>query len=182
MTGTRPAWTDVPLERQHDRAGFDCGQPDLNAYLARFARQDHERGISRTFVVLDEDQRTIHGFYTLSPAQIDQAKAPEAVRRQAGRYPIGGYRLGRLAVSRALQGRGLGGELLIAAARRCIRVSTEVGGQVLVIDAKDDAAAAWYGRFGALALLDAPLTLVMPYALFAKALEATGPASSTTHG
>lgn len=72
------------------------------------------------------------------------------------------FRLGRLAVSRAVQGRGLGGDLLLAAGERALAVAQEVGGVALAIDAKDERAAAWYERFGALRLLADPLKLVLP--------------------
>ena len=72
------------------------------------------------------------------------------------------FRLGRLAVSRGAQGRGLGGDLLLAAGERALAVAQEVGGVALAIDAKDERAAAWYERFGALRLLDDPLRLVLP--------------------
>ncbi len=72
------------------------------------------------------------------------------------------FRLGRLAVSRNMQGRGLGGDLLLAAAERALAVAQEVGGVALAIDAKDERAAAWYERFGAMPLLDDPLKLVLP--------------------
>jgi hypothetical protein len=41
----------------------------------------------------------------------------------------------------------------------------------LAIDAKDDRAAQWYGRFGALRLRDDPLKLVLPLATIAAALK-----------
>ena len=72
------------------------------------------------------------------------------------------FRLGRLAVSLALHGRGLGGDLLLAAGARALAVAQEVGGVPLAIDANDGRAAAWYERFGALRLIDDPLRLVLP--------------------
>jgi len=72
------------------------------------------------------------------------------------------FRLGRLAVSSRMQGRGLGGDLLLAAGQRALAVAEVVGGVALAIDAKDERAAAWYERFGALTLLDDPLRLVLP--------------------
>lgn len=83
------------------------------------------------------------------------------------------FRLGRLAVSLARQGQGLGGELLVAAGRRALAVAEAVGGVALAIDAKDDRAAGWYERFGALRLLDDPLKLVLPLATIAAAIERT---------
>ncbi|MCW8060535.1 hypothetical protein [Agrobacterium tumefaciens] len=72
----------------------------------------------------------------MSPAHIDFEAVPGAARPVGGgRHAVGGFRLGRLAVSTTCQGKGLGGELLIAVARRCIRVSAQVGGTLLLIGA-----------------------------------------------
>ena len=98
-------------------------------------------------------------------------KAPAALTRKLGRYEVPVFRLGRLAVSQALQGRGLGGDLLLAAGERAIAVAREVGGVALAIDAKDDRAAGWYERFGALRLLDDPLKLVLPLDTIRSVLE-----------
>jgi hypothetical protein len=81
------------------------------------------------------------------------------------------------AVDQKLQGRGLGGALLLRAAARCIRVAEEVGGVGLLIDAKNERAAQWYAGYGALALLDAPLSLVLPLAVAADALKRGGATS-----
>jgi hypothetical protein len=71
-----------------------------------------------------------------------------------------------------MQGKGLGGQLLLAAGRRCLRVAEEVGGTVMLIDAKNERAASWYGSCGAVPLLDAPLTLVLPLQTISAALKA----------
>jgi hypothetical protein len=43
----------------------------------------------------------------------------------------------------------------------------------LAIDAKDEKAAHWYQRFGAMPLLDSgPLALILPFSVIADALEA----------
>lgn len=54
---------------------------------------------------------------------------------------------------------------------RCIRVAQEVGGVALLIDAKNERVAQWYAGYGAVALLDAPLSLVLPLATAAKVRE-----------
>jgi GNAT superfamily N-acetyltransferase len=167
-----PAWEEVPLARLHDRAAFDCGDPDLNLYFSRYARQNHESGGAKCFVAVpvDEPARVL-GFYTLSPASIEYARTPALAKKGLARYDVPTFRLGRLAVARSTQGRGLGGTLLLRAAARCIRVAQEVGGVALLIDAKNEAVAQWYASYGALALLDAPLSLVLPLATVAQALE-----------
>jgi predicted N-acetyltransferase YhbS len=116
---TLPVWHEEPIARKHDRKSFDCGQPELNAFLKDHARQSHERGAAKTFVAVDDgDGQTVHGYYSLSPASVEYARAPEVVRRGLGRYDIGAYRLGRLAVGNALHGQGMGGQLLLAAGCR----------------------------------------------------------------
>jgi GNAT superfamily N-acetyltransferase len=81
------------------------------------------------------------------------------------------FRLGRLAVDETMQGRDLGGALLLRAAHRCIRVAEDVGGVALLIDAKNDRAARWYESYGALRLEDAPLSPVLPLAIAADAFR-----------
>jgi ribosomal protein S18 acetylase RimI-like enzyme len=82
--------------------------------------------------------------------------------------------LARLAVDRRLEGRGIGGQLLLAAGRRCLLASVEVGGVVLVIDAKNERVAEWYATYGAMPLLDAPLSLLLPLATIEAALKKAG--------
>jgi len=162
-------WREEAIGRHHDRSGFDCGVPALNEYLQRFARQNHESGGAKTFVAAAP--AVVLGYYTISPAAIAFAKAPAALTRKLGRYEVPVFRLGRLAVSEALPGRGLGGDLLLAAGERAIAVAREVGGVALAIDAKEDRAAGWYERFGALRLLDDPLKLVLPLHTIRSVLE-----------
>jgi len=113
----------------------------------------------------------ILGFYTLSPASIEFSRAPPVVTRGLGRYEVPVYRLGRLAVDRGVQGRGLGGRLLWRAVERCLAVAREAGGVALLIDAKDDLAAVRYEGHGAVRLLDAPRSLVLPFAMAVRVLR-----------
>lgn len=80
----------------------------------------------------------------------------------------------RLAVDKSMAGRGLGGQLLLAAALRCLRVTDEIGGVLMIIDAKSERAANWYASYGAEPLKDRPLTLVVPLAALAETLKASG--------
>ncbi len=156
-------WREEALTRLHDRASFDCGVSALNEYLQRYARQNHEGGGAKTFVAVAPPATTlVLGYCTISPGAIAFAKTPAIITKKLGRYEVPVFRLGRLAVSLSVQGRGLGGDLLFAAGERALAVAQEVGGIALAIDAKDERAAAWYERFGALRLLDDPLKLVLP--------------------
>lgn len=164
-------WREEPISRSHDRTAFDCGDPAMNAFLQRYARQSHEAGGAKTFLAVNPADNAILGFFSLAPASVKFSRVPSALQRKLAQHEAPGFRLARLAVASRLQGAGLGAQLLVAAGRRCLRAATEVGGVLLLIDAKSQRAADWYAGFGAVPLDDAPLTLAMPLSLFASALQ-----------
>jgi GNAT superfamily N-acetyltransferase len=168
------AWHEEPIGKKHDREAFDCGEEALDEFLRRYARKSHERGGAKTFLAIDDADNTILGFYSLSPASVDYARTPEIVRRGLARHDVPGFRLARLAVDRRFQGQGIGGQLLLAAGRRCLLAAAEVGGVVLVIDAKNVRVAAWYASYGAVPLSDAKLTLLLPLGTVEAALKKAG--------
>ena len=169
---TLPDWYEEPIRKSHDRTAFDCGEPVLNEFLHRHARQSHEKGAAKTFLAISNaDQKTILGFYSLSPASLEYARTPVIVRQGLARHDVPVFRLARLAVHSEFQGAGLGGQLILAAGRRCIAAASEVGGVALLIDAKSDRAAKWYKSYGAVPLADAPLSLLLPLATIQRALD-----------
>lgn len=168
-------WHEEPIGRHHDRKNFDCGSPDLNDYLDRYARQNHESGGAKTFVAVSSAEPVrVLGFYSISPGAIAFARVPANLTKKLGRYDVPVFRLGRLAIDLSVQGQGLGGDLLLAAGARALVVAAEVGGVALAIDAKDKKAARWYERFGAVPLLDDPLRLILPLSIIAVVIAAAG--------
>jgi GNAT superfamily N-acetyltransferase len=168
-------WHEEPIGKRHDRGAFDCGEAALNEFLQRYARKSHEMGGAKTFLAIDDaDNRTIVGYYSLSPASIAYARTPEIVRRGLARHDVPTFRLARLAVDLKVQRQGLGGQLLLSAGKRCLLASAEVGGVAMLIDAKNARVAAWYASYGALPLLDAPLSLLLPLTTVEAALKAVG--------
>ena len=166
------AWHEEPISKKHGREVFDCGEEALNEFLRRHARRSHELGGAKTFLAIDDaDNKTVLGFYSLSPASVVYARTPESVRRGLARHAVPGFRLGRLAVDKKFHGQGIGGQLLLSAGRRCLLASAEVGGVLLVIDAKNERVARGYANYGAVPLLDTPLTLVLPLATIEAALK-----------
>jgi len=167
------AWREEPIGKRHDREAFDCGDAALNEFLRRYARKSHEMGGAKTFLAIDDaGSQTILGYYSLSPASIAYARTPEIIRRGLARHDVPAFRLARLAVDLRVQGRGLGGQLLLSAGKRCLLASEEVGGVAMLIDAKTTRVAGWYASYGALPLLDAPLSLVLPLTAVEAALKA----------
>lgn len=156
---------DLPLDTElHDRQAFDCGVSALDEYLHRFAEQHRRRGISSVFVLTDSAQpEHILGYYTLSAAEVDGQRLTEAERKKLPRYPVPCFRMGRLACRSDQQGRGLGKLLLGCAVDRCLKARLQVAAYALVVDAKDDAARDFYLHFGFKTLMDAKLTLYLPF-------------------
>jgi GNAT superfamily N-acetyltransferase len=172
---TLPVWHEEPIAKTHARKNFDCGDTDLNLFLRNHARQSHEKGGAKTFLAIDSiDQKTILGFYSLAPASLSYTQTPTLLCRGLARYDLPGFRLARLATALSIQGKGLGGQLLLLAGRRCLQVATEVGGIILIIDAKNERAANWYQGYGAIPLDDNALTLVLPLATIKAALVDVG--------
>ena len=172
MTTTR-GWREEAISRLHERKAFDCGSPELNHYLHNYARQNHESGGAKTFVaVRPAEPARILGYYSISPGAIEFARVPASLTKKLGRYDVPVFRLGRLAVDLSIQGKGLGGDLLLAAGLRALAVAGQIGGVALAIDAKDANAAIWYERFGALRLLDDGLKLVLPLSAITAAVAA----------
>lgn len=146
----------------HDRSQFSSGIPALDRYVREQVSQDIRRRAAACFVAVDDAQRIV-GYYTLAAAGVPLDRLPEDVRRKLPRYAsVPAVRMGRLAVDVALKGQGLGGALLVDALRRA--AGAEIPAAVLIVDAKDAQAAAFYAHHGFIALIDAPLTLFLPLA------------------
>ena len=159
------------LSRDHDRSGFDCGNDALNQYLRKIARQHLNKGISRTFVLVDDDMPTeILGFFTLASCEIFVEKLPH---KYAKKYPskASAAKLARLAVAKDRQRQGLGTHMMINAIERVIRVSQNLGIIGFFVNAKDNKAKAYYGQFGFIPLPDSPLELFLPLATLRNAYD-----------
>ena len=161
------------LAKSHDRDGFDCGSEPLNLFLKQTARQHAERGISRTFVLVDEDAsvpKPIVGFFSLNLCQIKSESLSPAEARKLPR-DVSGIRLGRLAVAKACQRQGIGKILLAAAMEKFLEIFNTAGGIGLFVDAKDEEAKRYYEQFGFVALPSDELELFLPVKTIQEALS-----------
>lgn len=150
------------LDTTHDRTTFNSGSEPLDRYLREQVTQDVRRRVAACFVALADGQR-IAGYYTLASASLMLADLPASIGRKLPRYPtVPAVRMGRLAVDQAFKGQGLGGALLADALDRAVR--SEIAAYALMVDAKDEAAAAFYRHHGFIALPDSPFTLFLPLA------------------
>jgi predicted GNAT family N-acyltransferase len=151
-----------PLGQKHDRAAFSCGVDALDTYLQKQAGQDAKKHAAAPFV-LTPDGKTIAGYYTLSQYAIDLGEVPEEVAKKLPRYPaVPATLLGRLAVSSDFRGKGLGEKLLMDALYRSLKLSEQVASTGVVVDAKDEAARAFYRKYGFLELPKISRRLSLP--------------------
>ena len=157
----------APLDAGHDRAAFNSASEPLNRYLREQVTQDIRRRVAACFVALADEKR-IAGYYTLASAGLLLADLPASTGKKMPRYPtVPAVRMGRLAVDQTFKGQGLGGALLADALDRATR--SEIAAFALMVDAKDEAAAAFYRHHGFMALSDSPLTLFLPLATVQRA-------------
>ncbi|MDP2680482.1 MAG: GNAT family N-acetyltransferase [Rhodoferax sp.] len=147
------------LAPHHDRSDFDCGEPALNQFLQRLARQQSARDFSKSYVACQPDLPQIFGFYAISSGSIDFAHWSPDLRLP--RYPVPVARLGRLAVDTRAQGLGIGRVLLSHAVNLALMLSAHIGLYALIVDAKDEAAVAFYIRHGFVRFPDRPLKLFL---------------------
>lgn len=141
-----PLTPPAPLERACDWSAFDCGSEPLDDYLKRFAWTNHQAGAARTYVAC-RGKRVV-GYYTLAYGSVEPQSASGRVRKGLARHPIPVMLLARLAVDRSEQGQGLGKGLLKDALLRTLQAA-EIGGlRAVVVHAKDNAAKAFYEKFG----------------------------------
>lgn len=129
-----------PITVAHDLSLFDCGVPVLNDWLRERALKNESR-FSRTYVVCDGAR--VAGYYCLSAGAVQREAAPGKLRRNApDSVPVS--IIGRLAVDRDYAGRGLGASLLADALRRIAGAAQSIGIAAVLVQAKDEAARAWY--------------------------------------
>lgn len=153
----------VQLDDVHDRGGFACGVESLDRYLHTQAGQDVRRRANGVFVLADKTEPgRVLGYYTLCATALAPGNVPEAARKHIPRYPlVSATLIGRLAVAKDRQGQQLGAVLLVDALRRALASAETVGSSMIVVDALDEGAAAFYAAHGFVRLPDS-LRLVLP--------------------
>ncbi len=150
MAQSTPDLAITPLGDAHDRAGFTCGVESLDRYLQTQAGQDVRRRANGVFVLTDKAAPDrVLGYYTLCATALPPGDVPEAARKHIPRYPlVSATLIGRLAVETGRQGQRMGEVLLADALRRALASAETVGSSMVVVDALDDGAAAFYAAHG----------------------------------
>ena len=129
----------------------------MNDYLKKYSGQHERRGISRTYVAVEEGEKPALGYYSISSGAVAFAIVPEKLPR----HPVPVALIGRLAVDKSAREHGLGEMLLMHALRSAQRASEVVGIYAVVVDAFDEEAKKFYLKYGFNELKDDRLHLYL---------------------
>ncbi len=143
---------DISLfdKAKHDRTGFSCGVESIDRWFKNSISKNIKNDRVRVWCAVNDDGVLV-GFYALSAYSI----LPE----HAGNIAIPGERhevpmiyLSLLGVDKTQQGQGVGGDLLMHAIRKCIKVSNDIGVVAILLDVRKDDdfdnRARFYNRYG----------------------------------
>jgi GNAT superfamily N-acetyltransferase len=155
-------WVIEKLERRHDRSPFDCGEASLNDWLKLRAGQYERKDLARIYVAVRAGNSLVVGYYAIATHQVAYEVLTADQAKGLPRMDVPVVLLGRLAVDRSVHGQGLGSLLLVDALRRTESLADEIGIRAVEVDAIDDAASAFYIRFGFTPLADDPRHLYLP--------------------
>ena len=100
------------------------------------------------------------GYYAVSLAELVSPDLPAQHRKRLP-LKVPAFRLDRLATSVLHRGQGIGEHLLLDAIDRVTRITNDVGGVGLVVNAKPGAVE-FYRRYGFEPMADHPLNLFLP--------------------
>lgn len=137
---------------QHDLKTFNCGKPDMNMFLARFAVKNMRLGLSRTWVlpVVADDRQPqkaqIAAYYSLASSTVMREDIPSD--KYLPGYPVPVVLLARLAVDEQFKKQRLGEKTLITALRKSVEL-TDSGLPALgvILDVLDGDALGFYQHY-----------------------------------
>ena len=161
------------LKKHHNRKHFDCGDLALNTFLQVLARQQQDKGISKTFVLCDSAcPTTILAFFALASCEVVSDDLPLPLAKKfPTRAP--GAKLARLAVDRRQQRKGYGQILMVEAMRKALFVAEHIGIIGFFVDAKNHDSRVYYEQFGFISFPEHPMEMFLPLTTMRQALDAT---------
>ncbi len=143
------------LDPHHDVTTFNSGNEVLDTWLQRHAPAAQRMDSARTFVATRGGR--VVGYFSLTMGSVLRAEAPAKLVRGMPAYPVGMVLLARLAVDQSQQGKGIGAMLLAEALRKAVAAGEVAAARLIVVDAVDEDAAAFYQRHGFVQAPENPL-------------------------
>lgn len=162
------AFTSEELRPDHDCTRFDSGNGTLDVWLRDHALHASAMNTGRTFVWLS-GEAVVVAYFTLAAHLV--ARETLSKRSSRGSPSVIPAILLALALDRRLQGRGLGAELLWDALSRAVAANRQAAARLVVVDAVDEQAAAFYRHTGFESIPGNDLRLVQKLSSIEAALE-----------
>jgi GNAT superfamily N-acetyltransferase len=159
------------LKKDHNVKKFNCGNPELNAWLQSAVAQDKVANTAITFVVRYRNK--VIAYYSLAigsienqPLQPETSRIKKSIQRAKSRIKkrlqpskkreknefeqqsIPVIIISRLAVDIKYQGLGIGKSLLKDAILRTLNASEQSGIKIIFVHAKDEKSLDFYHKFG----------------------------------
>jgi GNAT superfamily N-acetyltransferase len=159
------------LTAEHDISSFDCGNDQLTGWLIRHASASQRADLARTYLAMEGEQ--VIGYVSLTTGSVRHDEAPRRYARGMPAYPIPTILIARLAVDHDHQGRQLGSRLLAEALRLAVVASDAAAARLVVVDAIDGRAAAFYRKQGFIDVPENPLRLYRKISDIRRSLDAT---------
>ncbi len=159
----------VVLSAEHELSGCDCGNTELNRWLVDHAMASQNADLARTYLALSDTR--VAGYVSLTTGSIRPEAAPRRYARGMPRHPIPTILIARLAVDVRHQRQQLGSRLLAEALRRAVLAGDTAAARLVVVDAIDDDAAAFYRRWGFIDVPENPRRLFRKISDIRKTLE-----------
>ena len=142
------SYLTVELKNHHKKDRFNSSNTSLNNFLKLQAKKESKQGLSKVYVLQDSSDLII-AYYTLSASELPKEAIPDKLLKKIPDsyhgYPA--ILIGRLAVDEAYHGKGIGGEILVDAIKRCLDFSEKIGTSVILVDPIDKQAASFYSKF-----------------------------------
>lgn len=138
---------------------FDCGSEPENNFLKKAALWLNRLGSKYSYGLILDNR--LAGYVTLcvGPQVLAEQLPNEQVKRLPKRFPLTSLLIAELAVDRKHQGERLGNVLLLEAIS--LGLTSGVGFDLLILDARYGGLISYYERFGFIELQDHPHRMVL---------------------
>jgi len=147
----------------HDRAGFNCGENELDIFLKLYANQQQSQGFNVTYVCVQQnDPNAILGYYTLSPSSLNALDATYFSRKRIPYQKVGTIKIGRLARDKNKTPNGFGKFILKHALNQCLVEADIIGCFAGEVDIINEGVKGFYEKFGFQEIPGLPQCLILP--------------------
>jgi len=118
----------------------------MDEWLGLYAGQNENKFRTRTFFAVDRYSLQLQGYFTTVFGEVKPGAELDGIA--VSNYAKRAFLIARLAVDHNAQGQGIGKLMLGEALHKALGASESAGLEMVIVDAIDNDAIAFYGRFG----------------------------------